>query len=473
MTETETASLLDRTLRTLRESWRGIADSARGAIVGSAIRPDLPPDDLARLKAQMQACLEARGGEVSARARAAELGETYLALSREGRRRFLNLLAEDFECDHERVGEAAQALAEARRDGADTVIEREQALRQVLEPPRVKLLTQFNGLPAGIKFLVDLRSDLLDGRAADPALARVEGDLKGLLAGWFDVGFLDLRRITWDAPASLLEKLSVYEAVHEVRSWDDLKNRLDSDRRCFAFFHPRMPNEPLIFVEVALVSGLADDVQRLLDEGAPVGNPAAADTAIFYSISNAQKGLAGISFGGFLIKRVVDLLSAEFPKLRTFATLSPIPGFRAWFDRRMAEGEPQFLTAAERKALAAALGAGSKGALKTVLADDAWSADPKLRAALKAPLMRLVARYLVEEKRQDGRARDPVAHFHLSNGARVERLNWLADTSAKGLRQSMGVMVNYQYRQSDIEANHEAYVGEGRVTAASAVSSLL
>jgi malonyl-CoA decarboxylase len=307
----------------------------------------------------------------------------------------------------------------------------------------------------------------------DPALLSLEEDLKQLLAGWFDIGFLELKRITWDSPAALLEKLSLYEAVHAVRSWNDLKNRLDSDRRCFAFFHPRMQGEPLIFVEVALVSGLASNVHHLLDEAAPLGDPRTADTAIFYSISNAQRGLAGISFGGFLIKRVVDQLSAEFPRVKTFATLSPIPGFRAWLDEQFAKGIPGVLTSGERTALGSAVqGSASKGTIKQLLGTD-WHKDEAISAALEAPLLRLCAHYLCEAKRDNGAALDPVAHFHLSNGARIERLNWLGDMSDKGLKQSAGIMVNYLYRQGDIEENHEAYVGERTVVASSAITGLL
>lgn len=468
-----TTRFLDRTLRNLRSAWHDIAESARGLIPSSTVvRPELPDDDLARLRAQMLECLEGRGGEVSARARAAELGRLYLSLSAEGRKRFLGLLASEFDIDRAAVTEACEALRNAT--GVDAQRAAERALRQSLEPPRLKLLTQFNALPEGVKFLVDLRADLMKLGRGDKALASVESDLKGLLAGWFDIGFLELKRITWDSPAALLEKLSLYEAVHAVRSWNDLKNRLDSDRRCFAFFHPRMPNEPLIFVEVALVGGLADNIQKLLDEGAPVGDPRQADAAIFYSINNAQRGLAGISFGGFLIKRVVDQLSAEFPKLKTFATLSPIPGFRAWLDKEFAEGAPGMLTGSERKALSGATkGHGSKGTLKQILADNDWAAQPELAAALKKPLMRLCARYLLTAKREDGRALDSVAHFHLSNGARVERLNWLADNSTKGLQQAAGMMVNYLYSLSEIEANHEAYTGSNTVKASSSVSGLL
>jgi malonyl-CoA decarboxylase len=468
-----TPRFLNRTLRNLREAWREVADSARGVIAPPGpVAPNLPDEDLERVRAQMRECLEARGGEVSGRARAAELGRLYLGLDQSGRQRFLKLLAAGFDIDRDAVAAAAEWLrTDADPDGRRAA---ERALRQALEAPRVRLLTQFNALPEGVKFLVDLRADLVKLAKHDRVLAALEEDLKGLLAAWFDIGFLELKRITWDSPAALLEKLSAYEAVHEVRGWNDLKNRLDSDRRCFAFFHPRMPSEPLIFVEVALVSGLAGNIQALLDEAAPVGDPRAADTAIFYSISNAQRGLAGISFGGFLIKRVVDQLSAEFPRLKAFATLSPIPGFRAWLDQRFAEGEPGMLTKAERKMLASVQkGSASKGLLKQLIAGHDWTKAPEVAAAVKGPLLRLCARYLLEAKRPDGRALDPVAHFHLSNGARIERLNWLADTASKGLQQSLAIMVNYSYRQADIEASHEAYAGEGQVTAASAVTGLI
>jgi malonyl-CoA decarboxylase len=252
-----------------------------------------------------------------------------------------------------------------------------------------------------------------------------------------------------------------------------LKNRLDSDRRLYAFFHPRMPDEPLIFVEVALVRGMAGNVQELLDEHAPVEDPHKANTAIFYSINNAQKGLVGISFGNFLIKRVVDHLAAEHPRLRTFATLSPIPGFRAWLEKRLAEeGEEQLLTAGERKAIAALPGPAAAAGLKGLIGTPRWYDDEAIAGALKTPLMRFCARYLLTEQR-NGRAIDPVAHFHLSNGARVERINWLGDLSPKGLQQSAGLMVNYLYRLADIEENHEIYSGDGRVSASSATRSLL
>ncbi len=474
-TKSMAASLFDRTLRNLRDAWRDISQTARGAIGVStaAVAPDLPDVDLDKVRHQMQDCLEARGGEVSGRARAAELGRIYLSLNGDGRRRFLKLICDEFDVDHGAVQAAAAALVAAKDDRAR--VKAERSLRESLQAPRLRLLTQFNALPEGVKVLVDLRAELMRLARDDRGLAGLENDLKSLLAGWFDIGFLELQRITWDSPAALLEKLSVYEAVHQVRSWVDLKNRLDSDRRCFAFFHPRMPSEPLIFVEVALVNGMATNVQALLDEKAPLVDPKKADTAIFYSISNAQKGLAGVSFGGFLIKRVADQLSGEFPRLKTFATLSPIPGFRAWLDQQFAEGLPGVLDKGDRKALAAALGDSnvSKGAMKQLLTDNSWTKDEKLASALEGPMLRLAARYLVEAKREDGKALNPVANFHLSNGARVEQINWLADTSKNGMQQSLGLMVNYQYRLDDIEENHEAYEGEGKVAASPVVLKLL
>jgi malonyl-CoA decarboxylase len=282
---------------------------------------------------------------------------------------------------------------------------------------------------------------------------------------------VELRRIGWNSPAALLEKLIAYEAVHEIRSWTDLRNRLDSDRRCYAFFHPRMPEEPLIFVEIALTREMASNVHTLLDETAPQTDPHAAQAAVFYSISNTQPGLRGVSFGGFLIKRVVDELCAEFPKLKTFATLSPVPGFRRWLDARLGARDASLFGAEEAGQLAAAGGAQDAFAgMANLLAGD-------LAAIAEAPaaagtLSRLVARYLVEAKEGD-RPLDPVARFHLGNGARLERVNWRADTSARGLKQSAGIMVNYLYEIAEIEPNHEAYAREGRVAVSNAVRRLL
>jgi malonyl-CoA decarboxylase len=425
----------------------------------------------------MRDCLEARGGEVSARSRAANLGRTYLSLNPQGRKRFLQILAHEFSVDHTAVDQAIATLQRPNLTLAER-LQGEQALRVALRPPWLRLLTQFNGLPEGVHFLVDLRAELLTFCKDDPLLKALEKELKELLTTWFDVGFLEMRRITWDSPATLLEKLIAYEAVHAIQGWDDLKKRLDSDRRCFAFFHPRMPAEPLIFVEVALVNGIADNIQALLDEDAPVIDPLKANTAIFYSISNAQAGLAGISFGNFLIKRVVDVLASEFKGLKIFATLSPIPGFRSWLDTQLeastADAEAKLLVPSERKALDSLMpNAMPNQVLQTLLNQPAWYTKPEVARALKSPLMRLCAHYLVEEKRSNGKALNRVAHFHLSNGARIERLDWLGNTSQEGIAQSAGMMVNYRYKLDDIEANHETYTGEGRVSISSSVRNLL
>jgi malonyl-CoA decarboxylase len=456
--------VFDRTLSNLRIAWREIAESARG-VLGGTLRTELSGDDVGRLRQQMLDCLDGRGGEVSARARAADLGRTYLALDASGRERFLQVLAREFDVDRTGVDRCCAALIEAAEPAERAAAE--AALRAALEPPRITLLRQFNALPDGVKFLVDCRAELLGFGAHDPLLRALAEDLRRLLANWFDIGFLELKRISWESPAALLEKLMLYEAVHEIRGWTDLKNRLEADRRCFAFFHPRMPDEPLIFVEVALVTGMAGNIHALLDETAPIGDPHVADSAIFYSISNCQRGLVGISFGDFLIKRVVDALAQELPRLKIFATLSPVPGFRAWLERQRGE---EMLMPSERTALQQAVG--EEIEMAKLLDRPGWPEEPRLAAALREPLLRLCARYLVHERTARGRALDPVAHFHLSNGARVERLNWLGDVSAKGLQQSAGIMVNYLYRSGDIEANHEAYRGEGRVAASAAIRGL-
>ncbi|MCP5150911.1 MAG: malonyl-CoA decarboxylase [Ectothiorhodospiraceae bacterium] len=442
------------------------AGGARGPLK-DGVQADLPEDDADRLRQQIDACLRGQGGEVSARTRAAELGETYLVLDATGRRRFLDILAREYDTAPDALDEAIAAYREAVDERARATARRR--LREVLVAPRVRLLGQFNGLRQGVKFLVDLRAELLSQVGDDPGLRALETDLRALLTSWFDVGFLTLERITWRTPAALLEKLIEYEAVHAFRSWDDLKHRLEGDRRCYAFFHPNMPEEPLIFVQVALVTGMADNVQALLDERAPLGDSEDADSAIFYSISNCQAGLAGVSFGSFLIKRVADDLARQLPNLKRFATLSPVPGFRDWLDERIDAADADLVAESEARSLEAAF---ETSDLRRALASAAWWEDEARAEALREPLMRACARYLVEA-RHGARARDRVAHFHLTNGARIERLNWLADTSPKGIEQSASLMVNYLYRLNEVERNHEAYRGDGRVTAAAGVRKLL
>ncbi len=465
--------LIDRALRRVTTLWRDMAASVSGAEEDS-------------FATRMRACLDARGGEVSARSRAAGLAQAYLVADAAERGEFLRALA-GFDSDAVAVAAAWERVA-AAKDPAERA-RAKAGLRRVLEPPRLKLLTQFTIIPDGVKFLVDLRTDLVGLMADDPMLQALEADLKGLLASWFDVGFLELRRIDWSSPAALLEKLVGYEAVHRIRTWRDLKNRLDSDRRCYAFFHPRMPDEPLIFVEIALVKGMADSVQGLLDEKAPVLDPREANTAVFYSINNCQRGLDGISFGNFLIKRVVEVLGAEFGTLDCFATLSPIPGFRRWLETTLAAPDGALLTEEEASALRTAATPSAESpphgvqsvtiaepaadTLRRVLQRRPPGREDALGKVLEPILMRACARYLLAEKgRRSNRALDPVAHFHLSNGARVERLNWRADTSEKGIRESFGLMVNYRYDPAKIEDYHEEYAGEGRRAASTAVRKL-
>jgi malonyl-CoA decarboxylase len=298
----------------------------------------------------------------------------------------------------------------------------------VAEPPRQEVFRRMNMAPGGTAALVELRRSLLAAMGTHPELEAVDHDLTHLLSSWFNRGFLQLRRIDWGTPASILEKLIAYEAVHEIRGFPDLKRRLERDRRCFAFFHPALPEEPLIFVEVAFVAELPSQVGPILAQESVVGDPRRARCAVFYSITSCQAGLKGISFGNFLIKQVAADLHAELPNLKTFSTLSPIPGLRRW--------------AAER--------------LRGAIPDD------------PAKLEALAAWYLTREWRE-GQALDPVARFHLGNGARLERINRGADPSPKGAAQSFGMMVNYVYDLGEVERNHEEYVNRHRVACSSPV----
>jgi malonyl-CoA decarboxylase len=469
MPDDHNSTLLDRTLRNLRRAWTDLSDTTRNYISRQP-RPDLPDDDLARVRDEMEACIDGVGDEASVRARAAALGQVYMGLDQVGRKRFLNELAKGFGVDREGVDQAITEVQDADESARHAA---EAHLRQKLEPRWRALLGRFTTLPEGVKFLVDMRAEMLVMSRDDSAIKALSDDLRMMLAAWFDIGLLDLRQIDWRSPAILLEKLIAYESVHAIKSWDDLKNRLDSDRRCFGFFHPNMPDEPLIFVEVALVSGMSPSVDRLLDESAPEIDPRTADTAIFYSISNAQRGLGGISFGNFLIKRVVELLSHDFPNLKSFATLSPVPGFSRWLDKQMADEQAVLLSSADRKVLAGyGEGANDGALLSDLLGRDNWLEDEALAAAIKEPVTRLAARYLLIAKGRGGRALDPVAHFHLTNGARAERLNWLGDRSERGLGQSYGLMINYLYRLGDIEVNSSAYLTDRKIAESASMRSL-
>jgi len=467
MAETQ-EPLWDRTRKLIREYWPLGDPVALKDVIGV----NLPKGDLGKVRRKIEACLEGKGGEVSARARAAELGEAYLVLNANGRRRFLTLLAEEYDVDPEAVELAMTALRES--DDPQNRQQLSMALRNLLEPPRAKILKQFNGLRGGVKFLVDLRSELMRWAEDNQALQDLDKDVYRLLVSWFDIGFLDLQRITWKSSAELLEKFIQYEAVHEIRSWKDLKNRLEEDRRCYAFFHPSMPNEPLIFVEVALVNGISTDVHELLDEKAPMIDPGKADTAIFYSISNCQDGLAGVSFGNFLIKRVVADLASSLPGLKNFATLSPLPGFTSWLNRQ-AENEESSDDEEARVSKAAAEVIGTL-AKQNNIGDLLNSTAGKSKRAvlarrLQQQLLSLCATYLLKAKR-GSQVADRVAHFHLTNGALIKQINWAANLSDNGVEQSLGMMVNYLYDLPSIEKQHEAY-RSGEISASAAVKKLV
>jgi len=426
------------------------------SIVGAGDTAVVRPKRLDEWRRQLAECAEARGGEVSARTRAAALALTYLELDDTGRHALLRLISREFGPAPARVATAHEAYQLAA--GTARQWDAEAELRKALRSARIRILTQFNAIPQGVKFLVDLRADLLRYLEEDAELAPLDRELESRLAAWFDVGFLELQRITWNSPAVLLEKLIAYEAVHEIRSWADLKNRLDSDRRLYAFFHPRMPMEPLIFVEVALTDHLAASVQALLDENAPVFDACRADTAIFYSISNTQAGLRGVSFGNFLLKRVIDDLQRDFPKLRHFATLSPLPGFASWIRKN-----PQALIDAGLELDAVQLAAGD------------WAQNAVSARKTNAALAQLAARYLTRTKSSRGDGRQPldaVARFHLGNGARLERINPLGDASPKGMQQSFGVMVNYLYDTDELEENVENFAREGMIAMSATVRRL-
>ncbi len=382
---------------------------------------------------------------------AREILDVYENLSGEGRDAFFDMLHRDFSTDPSLV------LAAAERYGTDRDFNALEALRRAIESPCQKLFRRLNMAPGGTSLLVAMRGHLLTRLYANPQLSAIESDLRHLLIAWFNRGFLDLQRINWDASARVLEKIIEYEAVHEINGWDDLRNRLNQDRRLFAFFHPAMPYDPIIFVEIALGQGSASSIAPLIQTDRPELEAASQDTATFYSISNCHKGLKGISFGNFLIKQVAADLSAEMPGIKRFETLSPVPGFRGWLECTLASNAEAHVLKDELLAVQEILP--QDGSLETT--DD----------ALRSDVLKLCAHYLIEEK-QAGFPLDPVARFHLGNGASLDFIHWRADTSDLGMKRSLGIMVNYLYEDAQIEKNHETYFAEGRVVASNGVRKL-
>jgi malonyl-CoA decarboxylase len=400
-----------------------------------------------------QALVSSRG-EASGTALARRILHRYEETSPAGKDAIFAFLASRFVPDATEIEKAAKNYLQ------DPGMETLERLAISVESPRQELLRRLNLAPGGTAKLVRMREDLL--ARLNTTLNAVDRDFVHLFSSWFNRGFLVLARISWSSPASILEKIIDYEAVHEIKGWDDLRRRLDPhDRRCFAFFHPALVDEPLIFVEVALGNDMPASIHTLLesDGGAENADPEPT-VAVFYSISNCQEGLRGISFGSFLIKQVVEDLTKELPSLKTFVTLSPAPAFRSWLFRAFANGELPYLNEAQVKQL-------------EKLRNEGWSQEEAEQDALRPTVLAAAAHYFLLAKDRAGRPLDPVARFHLGNGARLERINWLGDTSEKGVRQALSLMVNYRYDLRDIERNHEAYVNQSSVIASKPVRLLL
>lgn len=431
--------------------------SERGRDLIARARGRTKPSGEVRTENLVELCehLLSGRGEASGVALAAEILDSYRELKTGERVAFFEALAHRFGPDRERLKSAAQSyLATPTEQG-------EEELQEAAEPRRQEIVRRLNLAPDGTGTLVTMRAHLLDALSRRADLAAVDRDFVHLFSSWFNRGFLVLRHIDWSSPAIVLEKIIRYEAVHEIQDWNDLRARIDPpDRRCYAFFHPALTDEPLIFVEVALTKEVPDAIAPILARGRQPLDPRESKTAVFYSISNTQKGLAGVSFGSFLIKQVAEEISREFPKLETFVTLSPVPGFAKWLARERKAPASDAIHDADRAALA-------------ILDKPGWEQDAESRARLEAPLIALAAHYFLNAKTSYGRPLDPVARFHLGNGAALAHIHASADLSPRGLAQSHGVMVNYHYDLEEIEKNHEAYAEASEVVASKEVRKLL
>ena len=425
-------------------------------ILGSLTRPSTPDaaagDRAARSVIALCRALLSERGEVSGARLATEAFAAYQSLDDAARDAFFARLAEEFDVNPDAITSASDAYR------GNHSLANLMALQSAVESPRQELFRRFNLAPRGTAALLEMRLALARGLAAHPERARVDADMSHLFRAWFNGGFLSLQQIDWRSPAVVLERLIHYEAVHQIQGWRDLRRRLEADRRCYAFFHHRLPDEPLIFIEVALTRGMSANVQPLLDPESPVVDPATADCATFYSITNCQEGLRGVSFGNLLIKQVVEDLGRALPRVRTYATISPIPGFCEWL----------------RKSGDSPLAGHRSSELERLLADADRTGPheaPAISNATRQLLQRACAHYLLNAKRGKAPA-DPVARFHLANGARIERLNWMSDTSEAGMRRSLGLTANYLYRLADVERNHEMYAKDFHVAASSAFRRL-
>jgi malonyl-CoA decarboxylase len=432
------------------EMLQSIADRGRALIQ----RREPARERSAGLVELCEALLSGRG-EASGVALAREILARYATLTIGPRIAFFEALETTFGHDRARIEAAVAAWR------ASPSAENAAELHRASEPRRLELFRRLNLAPGGTTALVRMREQLMDAMDHRDDLAVIDNDFVHLFSSWFNRGFLVLRRIDWSTPASILQKIIHYEAVHEIRDWDDLRRRIDlPDRRCYAFFHPALVDEPLIFVEVALTREMPSAIEPILADKRDVVEVERATTATFYSITNCQRGLNGVSFGHFLIKQVVEDVSREVPRVSTFVTLSPAPNFAGWLKRERAQEASLALNDEDREALAA-------------LDNPDWWRTPEIAEGLREPLLRAAAWYYMRGRNSRGLPVDAVARFHLGNGARLERLNWLGDTSERALAQSHGLMVNYLYDLDYIERNHEAYAQQHAIVAASAVSRLV
>ncbi len=450
----------DRTNRQNAPAPPSSSDSPRARpSLGRMLRSFVSPSEKRSLNAVRDArhvvglcrALLSERGEGSGARLAIEVLNAYESLDSAARDAFFDFLIKEFSPNPDEI---ARATDQYRADPSQANLVR---LQEAVEPPRQELFRRFNMARGGTAVLVGMRQALLETLRAHPERAGIDADLVHLFRSWFNRGFLVLQRIDWRTSALILERLIEYEAVHQIRGWHDLRRRLEADRRCYAFFHPALPDEPLIFIEVALVRGMPAKVQPLLDPDAPVGDPERANCAVFYSITSCQEGLRGVSFGNFLIKQVAEVLGRDFPRLKTFVTLSPVSGFGEW----MTTGDYPLTIDDQPRGIRKMIDTLNRGR----------SPSSVVGPAMQRELSRLCAYYLLHAKRGQAPL-DPVARFHLANGARLERLNWMGDTSPAGLKNSLGFTVNYLYRLEDVERNHERYAKTFEIAASRTIERL-